>query len=169
MRALERWGYETEARAHVFDQRIDVIAHRERPNNEPSDWIVALCRDWEDEQIPASLVVRLCMLAFTCRAMPLLCHMTSLTREAARLARNWEVRVVSFRDFQRGALPGPQVVDFWDSDMKPSHLSGPLRECRGEIPSLMKDGPFTGLSYVPGYEPVGDHGRYRPVTISRDK
>jgi hypothetical protein len=167
-KALKRWGFIAETHADVYGMEADVVARRRRPNNEPSDCIVAECKDWDETPIPPRVLHRLCMLAFTCQAMPLLCHTTRLTSRAAEIARNWEIRVVTYRELQRGTLPGPQMVDFQSYSYSAMSVTANMRGYRGYLPVMFRDyHPFSDLSYVPGYEPCGKYSQYRPVTISR--
>lgn len=166
-RALHRWGYTTDRRVEVFDMELDVVARRKHPHNRPSDYVVAECKDWADTPIPPAVIHRLCMLAFTCQAVPLLCHTTTLTRRAAKLAKYWEVRVVTYPDLQRGSLPGPQVVDFTGRTYDPITAQHSIRDQRGPLPPMFQDRDHAAFSYVPGYQPRGKHGKYEPTVIDQ--
>ena len=168
--AFDRWGYSTEIRQDVYGLEVDLVARRPRPRNAPSDWVLAQCKDWKDRSITPTVIYRLCMLAFTCKAVPVLCTTTDLTHQAATVANHWEVRVLSYPDLQRGSLPGPQVVSFRGRKYEPAasdHLQS-MRHRRGRIPPMFADHPVTELSYVPGYKPTGRYGEYEPTTISRE-
>ena len=161
-RAFQRWGYRAEMRETVYNLEVDVVARRNKEPREPSDWLLAECKDWESRPVTADVVYRLCMLAFTCRAMPVLCHTTSLTEEARRIARNWEVRVLTLSDLHRGALPAPSVSapthDLFDYPAQ--HTA---REGRGTLPLMFHFNTENPFSYVPGFEPADRMHRYRPI------
>ena len=163
-RALDRWGYTRDENVRVYGVEVDVVARRRHPHNEPSDWILAECKDWADRAIPEEVIFRLCMLAFTCKAMPVLCHTSTLTERAAEIARNWEVRVLRYEDLQRGSLPGPQVVDFRGRGMYSAAVTPTgVRTMRGRVPPMFRGRPVEELSYVPGFKPEGEFGQYEPI------
>lgn len=167
--AFKRWGYSGEQSKRVYGCEVDVVMGRSRRQNRPSDWVVVECKDWEEKSIPPQVLFRLCTMAFTCQAVPVLVTTTGLTREAAEIARNWEIRVLSYADLQRGSLPGPQVIDFRDhryDQVETRHFQS-ARHRRGRLPEAFQDHPFCDLCYVPGYKPVGRYAEYKPTTISR--
>jgi len=160
--ALQRWGYSADVRTHVYGVEVDVIARRHDKQDDPTDWIVAQCKDWENRVITPHVIFRLCMLAFTCKAMPVLCHTTTLTDRAREIAERWEVRVLGLDDLHRGALPAPNTLRL-SEDLCSYATAYTARDKRGRLPGLIwgeKDRHFT---YVPGYEPVGRTYEYRPV------
>jgi hypothetical protein len=146
---------------------VDIVGRRQRPHNTPSDWVIVQCKDWAEKAIPPAVLHRLCMLAFTCQAVPVLCHTSELTKRAAHIARNWEVRVLEYPDLQRGSLPGPQAVDFRGRQQDPVVGIHSIRWWRDRMIPMFQNHPVPELSYVSGYEPVGDGTKYRPTTISR--
>lgn len=103
--ALKRWGYMTELRRRVIALETDVIARREEFRNRPDDFIVAECKDWTNRAIDESVIIRLCLLAFSARAMPVLCHTSHLTDRAWRIAQAYDVRLLTLSDLNRDELP----------------------------------------------------------------
>ncbi|TKX43731.1 restriction endonuclease [Halorubrum sp. ARQ200] len=165
--ALMRWGYRAETRQHLFGLEVDVVANRKPKQQQPTDWIVAQCKDWTSDTITPATIFRLCTIAFACRAMPVLCHTTEITPRAEELARQFEVRVLDLRDLERGALPAPQVykpsaeLNEW-----PPHYNA--RDDRGTLPAMFYGEPGKRFSYVPGFTPVGMDYDYEPIDTDRD-
>ena len=160
--ALARWGYFVDRNQHVFRLEVDVVATRREKQDDPTDWIVAQCKDWETRQIGLNTIYRLCMMAFTCRAVPVLCHTTELTPRARQIARYWEVRVLTLEDLHRGALPAPNVAEPTD-DLNEYGFQFTARETRGSLPLMFTTEPGKHFSYVPGFEPDGKCHEYRPI------
>ena len=166
-RALMRWGYQAETRQHLFGLEVDVVAKRNPKQQQPTDWIVAQCKDWTSDTITPSTIFRLCTIAFACRAMPVLCHTTEITPRAEELARQFEVRVLDLRDLERGALPTPHVykpsaeLNEWPPQYN-------ARDDRGSLPMMFYGEPGKRFSYVPGFTPVGMDYDYEPIDTDRD-
>ncbi|MDJ1434204.1 restriction endonuclease [Halostagnicola sp. A-GB9-2] len=164
-RSLKRWGYDVETRQTVFSLEVDVVAKREDKQHEPDDWIVAQCKDWQSRTITPGTIFRLCLVAFACRAMPVLCHTTELTRRAEELARQFEVRVIELEALERAEMPALKVTkptgDLHDWDVE--HR---VRENRGSLPDHFEHEPGKRFSYVPGFEPVGTQSEYEPIDDS---
>ncbi|AAC82894.1 hypothetical protein PNQ29_03635 [Halobacterium salinarum] len=166
-RALGRWGYRAARRQHLFSLEVDVVATRRDKRQEPSDWIVGQCKDWTDDPITPAALFRLCTVAFACRAMPVLCHTTELTPRAEKLAREFEVRVLSLTDLERAELPAPQVakptleLDEW----RPQYRA---RDYRGSLPVLFWSESGKRFSYVPGFAPAGTDANYEPIEDDTD-
>jgi hypothetical protein len=166
-RALRRWGYVADTRQHLFSLEIDVVATQRPKQQEPSDWIVAQCKDWTSDPITPAPLFRLCTVAFACRAMPVLCHTTELTPRAETLARELEVRVLTLTDLQRAELPTPQVAKPTISlDKTQSQFRA--RDARGSLPLMFYDEPGKRFSYVPGFTPVGRDAEYEPIEREQD-
>lgn len=160
--ALQRWGYCADVREHVFDVEVDVVASRRDKQDDPTDWIVAQCKDWETRVITPHVIFRLCTLAFTCKAMPVLCHTTELTDRAREIADRWEVRVLELDDLHRGALPAPHTLRLSD-DLLSYATAYTARDKRGRLPGVIFGEENKHFTYVPGYEPIGRTHEYRPV------
>ncbi|MDL0138410.1 hypothetical protein PNP85_02650, partial [Halobacterium salinarum] len=166
-RALGRWGYRAARRQHLFSLEVDVVATRRDKRQEPSDWIVGQCKDWTDDPIMPAALFRLCTVAFACRAMPVLCHTTELTPRTEKLAREFEVRVLSLTDLERAELPAPQVakptleLDEW----RPQYRA---RDDRGSLPVMFWSESGKRFSYVPGFAPVGKDADYEPIEDDTD-
>lgn len=92
---LSDWGYRTSQGEHLFGLEVDVLGRREEMNDEPTDFIVAECKDWSSHLIPEEVIIRLCLTAYIARAMPVLCHTTKLTSRAWDLAQKLDVRLLS--------------------------------------------------------------------------
>ncbi|MCG1004670.1 MULTISPECIES: hypothetical protein [Halobacterium] len=146
---------------------IDVVATRREKQQQPSDWIVAQCKDWTDDPITPTALFRLCTVAFACRAMPVLCHTTELTPRTEKLARELEVRVLELPDLERAELPAPQIakptMEF--REWEPQYRA---REHRGMFPLMFRSEPGKRFSYVPGFKPVGNDADYEPIENDRD-
>jgi len=166
--ALNRWGYHASVRETVYGVEIDVVAERREKQDAPTDWIVAECKDWKSRPITPDVIFRLCMLAYTCRAMPVLCHTTHLTERALDIARTWEVRVLKLNDLYRGALPAPDMLDI-QHDIETSRGVYTLRESRGMLPLKFYGRQDNHFTYVPGYKPEGLLHEYRSVEEEPDE
>ncbi|GGJ14307.1 hypothetical protein GCM10008995_25290 [Halobellus salinus] len=166
-RALGRWGYRAATRQHLYSLEVDVVAKRKEKQQQPSDWIVAQCKDWKADPITPAALFRLCTVAFACRAMPVLCHTTELTPRTEKLARELEVRVLELSDLERAELPAPQVakptMEF--REWEPQYRA---REHRGRFPLMFRSEPGKRFSYVPGFKPVGNDVDYEPIENNRD-
>ena len=160
--SLQRWGYRTQLREPIYGLEVDVVARRDPKQNDPTDWIVSQCKDWENRPITPDVIFRLCMLAFSAKAMPVLCHTTQLTDRAKEIANTWEVRVLELDDLNRGALPAPTSLALSD-DLISFPTTSTAREKRNPLPLLFHGEPDKHFTYVPGYEPVGLTHEYRPV------
>ncbi len=161
-RALGRWGYETDRNVYVFSQEVDVVAVRGEKEGKPTDWLLAQCKDWETTRINTEVIYRLCLMAFSCRAMPVLCHTSELTADARRLARHWEVRVLTLNDLHRGSLPTPNIAEP-TAEYGTYETQYTAREERGSLPVLFMGEPRKQFSYVPGFRPDGRSHEYRPL------
>jgi len=166
--ALNRWGYQADVRETAYGVEIDVVAVRREKQDDPTDWIVAECKDWESRPITPEVIFRLCMLAYTCRAMPVLCHTTNLTERALEIARTWEVRVLKLEDLYRGALPAPDMLDI-QNNIETSRGVRTLRESRGMLPLTFYGRPDNHFTYVPGYKPEGLQHEYKSVEEEPDQ
>ncbi|MEZ3172516.1 hypothetical protein ABNG03_18160 [Halorubrum sp. RMP-47] len=166
-RALGRWGYNAATRQHLFSLEVDVVAKRKTYEHEPSDWIVAQCKDWTADPITPSKLFRLCTVAFACRAMPVLCHTTELTPRTEKLARELEVRVLELKDLECAELPAPRVAKptMELREWRPQYRA---RDVRGSLPLMFWREPGRRFSYVPGFKPVGNNADYEPIESDRD-
>lgn len=94
-KTLEEWGYRTKTGESLLGLEADVIARREEIDNEPEDFLVVECKDWATRLIGEEVIIRLCLVAFLGRAMPVLCHTTHLTDRAWHLAQLLDVRLIT--------------------------------------------------------------------------
>jgi len=78
---------------------------REEFRDCPDDYIVAECKDWSTRPIDEETIIRLCLLAFSARAMPVLCHTSYLSDRAWRLAQAYDVLLLRPEDFEYDELP----------------------------------------------------------------
>ena len=161
-RAFHRWGYRAATHQRVYGVEIDVTARRREKQNRPTDWIVAECKDWESRKVTPRHLFRLIALAFTCRAMPVFCHTTALTKRAREIANRWEVRVLTLDDLGRGSLPTPNITAP-STDLLEYQANLTARERRGTLPLQFYDEPNKQFTYVPEFEPHGSNHKYRPV------
>ncbi|NGM71418.1 hypothetical protein G6M89_20885 [Natronolimnobius sp. AArcel1] len=166
-RAFRRWGYTADTRQTAFSLEVDVVACRTEKQHDPSDWLVAQCKDWTNDTITPGTIYRLCTVAFACRAMPVLCHTTELTTRAEQLARHLEVRVLELEDLARGDLPAPKTTTP-SSDLYEYSAEWTARKSRGTLPVMFATEPGKRFSYVPGFEPVGNGCEYKPVDDDLD-
>jgi len=102
---LEEWGYRTKTRVDLLALNADIIARREELQDEPDDYLVVQCKDWEETPIGKQPIIRLCLLAFIARAMPVLCHTSRLTKPAWELAQAYDVRLLNLDDRKYDRLP----------------------------------------------------------------
>jgi hypothetical protein len=102
---LEEWGYRTTKRTQLITLTADVTARREDPQDDPSDFLVVECKDWATKLVGEQTIIRLCLLAFVARAMPVLCHTTHLTDRAWELAQAYDVRLLTLDDLGKDHLP----------------------------------------------------------------
>ncbi len=161
-RALNRWGYKVDRNEYVFEEEVDLVAVRREKQNDPTDWLLAQCKDWESRPIDRFVIYRLCLMAFTCRAMPVLCHTTKLTSRARRIARYWEVRVLKLESLHRGSLPTPNVAEP-TAELRAYESHDTVRQERGLLPLLFIGEPQKEFSYVPGFRPSGISHEYLPI------
>lgn len=178
---LEEWGYATQRRVPIIALTADVVACRKNPGNEPTDYIVAECKDWASCCIDESVIIRLCLLAFMGRAMPVLCHTSQLTERAWDLAQAYDVRLLRLEDLDADDLP-PLTEMRPPRDAGTNRESVPPESLRENLPIELRrlqnqrpdfniegpvySGPETGPCYVPdrmGHEEYTDTGfaRYR--------
>jgi len=170
--ALEDWGYGTARRKSIIAMTADVVARRKGSTNEPADFIIAECKDWQDRPIDDSVIIRLCLLAFMGRAMPVLCHTSRLTDRAWKLAQAYDVRLLTLEDLERDQLPAltkrrpPRNVDVHRSSTRPEALRTTpptiLQRLQDESPDVDVEAPVydrtvTAPCYVPDRT---DHGQY---------
>jgi hypothetical protein len=170
--ALEEWGYGTARRKSIIVMTADVIARRKGSNDNPADFIIAECKDWQDRPIDESVIIRLCLLAFMGRAMPVLCHTSRLTDRAWKLAQAYDVRLLTLEDLERDQLPAltkrrpPRNVDVHRSSTRPEALRTTpptiLQRLQDESPDVDVEAPVydrtvTAPCYVPDRT---DHGQY---------
>lgn len=168
--AFRRWGYWTELKDTVYGLEVDVVGQRREPQQKPTDKVVVQCKHWTGKRITPKVIYRLCMVSFACRAMPVLCHTTELTDRAEQIAADWEVRVLTLEDLNRDSLPTPRLYpptsskDAIQSETGSERIDRPtVRETRGSVPGLFRDGFGTELSYVPEFVPIGEEQRYTSI------
>lgn len=102
---LEEWGYHTETRVELLALEADVVASRKHRQDDPDDFLVIQCKDWKQQPVGKAVIIRLCLLAFVARAMPVLCHTSRLTQQAWELAQAFDVRLLNINDLQYDQLP----------------------------------------------------------------
>jgi Holliday junction resolvase len=178
-RALQTWGYATERRVPIVAQNADVVAGRRNLADEPSDYLVAECKDWASRPIDESVIIRLCLLAFMARAMPVLCHTSRLTDRAWRLAQAYDVRLLLLEDLDADALPPltrkrpPADAQTHRQSISPKALREtppiPLHRLQRDSPDMDLQGPvYLGSETAPCYVPDRTgHEEYRYGEVER--
>ena len=134
---LEEWGYRTETRVELLSLNADIIARREELQDEPDDYLVVQCKDWEETPIGKQPIIRLCLLAFIARAMPVLCHTSRLTQPAWELAQAYDVRLLNLSDRQYDRLP-PLTTRRPPGGRDPHRREHLPSEFRSRLPVLLR-------------------------------
>jgi len=137
---LEEWGYRTETRQRLLKLEADVIARREESQNDPDDFLVIQCKDWERNPIEKEVIIRLCLLAFIGGAMPVLCHTSRLTEQAWELAQAYDVRLLTLDDLEKDQLP-PLTERRPPAGTTPHRKEDFASEFRSRPPLLLCRGP----------------------------
>jgi len=138
--ALEEWGYRTTTRTQLLALTADVAAHREEPQDDPSDFLVVECKDWATKPVGKQTIIRLCLLAFIARAMPVLCHTTHLTDRAWELAQAYDVRLLTLDDLDNDQLP-PLTTRRPPIGITPHRQETLPRDIRSRLPLLLCRAP----------------------------
>ena len=103
--ALEEWGYRTARNEHLFGLETDVIARRKTLQNDPDDFIVVECKDWQSTLVRRDAVEDISHRAALARAMPVLVVAWGVTTPAWTLAQRLDVRILTVGDLTKGSLP----------------------------------------------------------------
>ena len=103
--ALEDWGYRTVRNEYLFGLETDVIARRIPPRDEPDDFIVVECKDWQSTLVGRDAVEAISHRAALARAMPILVVAWGVTSSAWVLAQRLDVRILTIGDLTKGSLP----------------------------------------------------------------
>jgi len=103
--ALERWGYLTARNERLFGLETDVIARRKPLHNEPDDFLVVECKDWQRTLVGRDAVAAISHRALLARAMPVLVVAWGVTTSAWHLAQLLDVRIVTAEDLAKESLP----------------------------------------------------------------
>lgn len=133
---LEEWGYKTETRVELLALSTDILACREEPQNDPDDYLVVQCKDWEERPIGKQPIIRLCLLAFVARAMPVLCHTSRLSQQAWELAQAYDVRLLNLTDLEYDQLP-PLTACRPPSGTEPHRDEKLASEYRSALPAML--------------------------------
>ena len=133
---LEAWGYYTEMRVKLLALEADIVACRETLQNDPDDFLVVQCKDWERQPIGKQVIIRLCLLAFIARAMPVLCHTSRLTQPAWELAQAFDVRLLNLLDLKYDQLP-PLTKYRPPSGTKPHRREKHASDFRTPMPTVL--------------------------------
>jgi len=176
---LNDWGYAAARREPIVALTADVVACRRDGHNEPSDYLVAECKDWQSRSIDESVIIRLCLLAFLGRAMPVLCHTSRLTDRAWRLAQAFDVRLLTLEDLDRDKLPPltrkrpPKAADIHRDSIFPESLREKppfiLHRLPYDSPDIDIEAPvFSASKQGPCYVPDRTgHEKYTYTDFSR--
>ena len=100
--ALEDWGYRTVRNEYLFGLETDVIARRISPRDEPDDFIVVECKDWQSTLVGRDAVEAISHRAALARAMPILVVAWGVTSSAWVLAQRLDVRILTIGDLTKG-------------------------------------------------------------------
>jgi hypothetical protein len=177
--ALEEWGYAAARREPLVALTADVVACRQEPRDEPADYLVAECKDWQSRAIDESVIIRLGLLAFLGRAMPVLCHTSRLTDRAWRLAQAFDVRLLTVEDLDGDELPPltrkrpPKAADIHRDSISPETLrhTPPVTLCRPphDRPDAdIEAAVFSPTKSAPCYVPDrSGHEAYADTAFSR--
>jgi hypothetical protein len=103
--AFERWGYQTTRNEYLFGLETDVVACREALQNDPSDYLVAECKDWHTTLVGRDAVADISHRALLARAMPVLVVAWGVTTQAWVLAQVLDVRILTLDDLYADSLP----------------------------------------------------------------
>ncbi|WP_200531401.1 restriction endonuclease [Halorubrum sp. LN27] len=103
--ALENWGYRTARNEYLFGLETDVIARRIPLRNEPDDFIVVECKDWQTTLVGRDGVEAISHRAALARAMPILVVAWGVTSSAWMLAQRLDVRILTLGDLTKRSLP----------------------------------------------------------------
>lgn len=133
---LEEWGYTTETRVELLALSADVVARRDDFQDDPDDFLVVQCKDWEKTPVGKQPIIRLCLLAFIARAMPVLCHTSRLTQEAWELAQAYDVRLLNLTDLEYDQLP-PLTACRPPSGTNPHREEQLASEYRSALPVML--------------------------------
>jgi len=133
---LEEWGYRTQKRVKLLALEADVVAQRKELQNDPDDYLIVQCKDWDRKPIQKEAIIRLCFLAFVGRAMPVLCHTSRLTQQAWELAQAYDVRLLNLNDLEYDQLP-PLTTYRPPSGTKPHRRERDVNEFRSSLPALL--------------------------------
>ena len=88
-----------------LDLETDVIARRKPLRDEPDDFIVAECKDWNTNLVGRQAVASISHRAALGRAMPVLVVAWGVTTPAWYLAQRLDVRIVTTEDLRKESLP----------------------------------------------------------------
>ncbi|MEZ3169752.1 restriction endonuclease [Halorubrum sp. RMP-47] len=103
--ALESWGYLTARNERLFGLETDVIARRKPLANEPDDFLVVECKDWQTTLVSRDAVEAISHRALLARAMPILVVAWGVTTAAWQLAQQLDVRILTAEDLSKASLP----------------------------------------------------------------
>ena len=82
-----------------------MIARRNTLQNDPDDFIVVECKDWQTRLVGRNAVEDISHRAALARAMPVLVVAWGVTTPAWTLAQRLDVRILTISDLAKGSLP----------------------------------------------------------------
>ncbi|ELZ51123.1 hypothetical protein C464_01546 [Halorubrum coriense DSM 10284] len=133
---LERWGYLTARNEHIFGLETDVIARHKPLRDEPDDFIVAECKDWNTTLVGRNAVASISHRAALGRAMPVLVVAWGVTTPAWYLAQRLDVRIVTSEDLRKNSLP-PLTEHRPPQGTLRTRREPRVRELREMVPALL--------------------------------
>jgi len=134
--ALEEWGYCTARNEHLFGLETDVIARRKTLQNDPDDFIVVECKDWQTRLVGRDPVKAISHRAALARAMPVLVVAWGVTTPAWTLAQRLDVRILTISDLTKGSLP-PLTEHRPPTGTLHTRRESRVRELRDPLPDLL--------------------------------
>ena len=134
---LEKWGYCTNTRTTLLALNADVIARRKSLQDDPTDYLIVECKDYATNAVGKQAIIRLCLLAFIARAMPVLCHTSHLSDPAWELAQAYDVRVLTLDDLMKDQLP-PLTTNRPPRGTTPHRRERGISEFRSLMPVLLR-------------------------------
>jgi hypothetical protein len=166
---FEEWGYFAKRGETLIQTEVDVVASRKEFRQEPTDFVVAECKNWTARPIGPPVIFRLVMQAYIGHAMPVLVHTTRLTERAWTLAQAYDIRLLTDKDlYEHDDLPPlpewrpPSHRRPHRRPLAPSEYqempSPVLIRHAGDSEAPVLGGPAKGPCYVTDRSGHGDYG-----------
>jgi hypothetical protein len=159
-KAFGRWGYRTSRNECLFGLETDVVACRVNLQDEPADFLVAECKDWQTTLVGREAVADISHRALLARAMPVLVVAKGVTPQAWTLAQVLDVRILTYEDLYADSLP-PLTERRPPRGTLRTRREPRVEALRSEVPSILRrptardvEAPvFFGSGNAPSYVP----------------